>query len=138
MAAVIGGLFVLVNATILWAIIGRSRAAERFAEAVRNHLGWGLVLGAAAAALVLLSFAADSPAPLLLLLLGAVVLFVITWVRDFAYLMTQPDSAFPGRYDKPIWAFLLIVLPPVGVVAFWSYRRAHEVERKPAGSVEWS
>jgi hypothetical protein len=136
MAAVLGGLFVLAFATILWATLGRSPAAERFAEAVRRHLPWCLTLGAAGA-LILLSFAADSPAPLILLVIAAAVLFVVTWVRDFAYLMTQPDSAFPGRHDKLIWALLLIVLPPVGVLTFWSYRRAHATEPKPAGSVEW-
>lgn len=137
MAAGVGGLVVLTIAVFLWTTIGRSPVGERFAESVQRHLGWGLAVAAVAFA-ILLSFAADTPTPLFLLGIAAVVLFAITWVRDFAYLMTQPDAAFPGRYDKPIWAFLLIVLPPVGVLAFWSYRRAHATETKPAaGSVEW-
>ena len=40
-----------------------SPAGERFAEAVRRHMPWGLTLGAAVA-LILLSFAAETPAPL--------------------------------------------------------------------------
>jgi len=56
---------------------------------------------------------------------GLVALFLLAWVHEFTLLMRQGDDAFPGRFDKPIWALLLIVLPPVGVLAFWSYRQAH-------------
>ncbi len=66
------------------------------------------------------------------LFIGLVVAFAVAWIAEFAFLMRQPDDAFNGRNDKLIWAILLIVLPPVGVVAFWSFRRAHwSSDRKP-------
>jgi hypothetical protein len=51
--------------------------------------------------------------------------FVVTWLRQFTFLMQLGDGDFPGRYDKLIWAALLVALPPVGVLTFWSYREAH-------------
>lgn len=67
-----------------------------------------------------------------ILFMGLVASFVAAWVHEFSFLMHQPDDAFNGHNDKLIWAILLIVLPPVGVVAFWSFRRAHGTEgRKP-------
>ena len=54
----------------------------------------------------------------------------VLWYREFRFLMNLPDDAFPGHSDKTIWALLLIVLPPVGMLAFHSYRRAHWPESK--------
>jgi hypothetical protein len=56
----------------------------------------------------------------------------LLWYREFRFLMNLPDDAFPGRNDKTIWALLLIVVPPVGMLTFYSYRRAHWPEPKPA------
>jgi hypothetical protein len=55
----------------------------------------------------------------------AVLFLVRAWLREFAFLMSVDDSAFPGRNDKLIWAVLLIVLPPVGVYLFRAHRRAY-------------
>lgn len=65
--------------------------------------------------------------------ISAAVGLLIAWVREFAFLMRQGDDAFPGRNDKLIWALVLIVLPPLGVLAFWSFRRAHWPAAKPVG-----
>ena len=35
------------------------------------------------------------------------------------------DDDFPGRNDKLIWVFLLLLLAPVGAWLFRSYRLAH-------------
>lgn len=61
----------------------------------------------------------------------AVVLFGLEWLREFGFLMRLNDDAFPGRNDKLIWAILMIVLPPVGLWQFRSYRQAHWPEAKP-------
>lgn len=76
-------------------------------------------------ATVLLLFLSRGRALFPLLVVGVGFIFLVTWVREFLFLMLQPDTAFRGPHDKLIWAFLLIVLPPIGLIAFWSYRRAH-------------
>jgi hypothetical protein len=68
--------------------------------------------------------------PLVLLAGGIVVFFAISWLREFRFLVHLSDDAFPGQNDKLIWAILMIVLPPVGVWLFHSYREAHWPETK--------
>ncbi|MFO0960743.1 MAG: hypothetical protein U0800_25455 [Isosphaeraceae bacterium] len=62
----------------------------------------------------------------------AFVAFGLAWLREFRYLINLTDDVFPGRNDKLIWGILLIVLPPVGVWLFRSYRMAHWPEAKAA------
>jgi len=64
---------------------------------------------------------------LALLVVGA---FVYLWQREFQFLMSLRDDDFPGRFDKPIWAVLLITLAPIGFWLFRSYRLAHWPEPK--------
>jgi len=64
--------------------------------------------------------------------LSLVCLFLLAWLHEFTFLMRLNDEVFPGRFDKLIWALLLIVLPPVGTLAFWSYRQAHWPRTKAA------
>lgn len=78
------------------------------------------------------------------LLIGGLVLLAWIWFDELIWLMCQEDQVFPGRFDKLIWAFLLIFLPPVGVLALGSFRRARMAGRatasaKPAraGFQEW-
>ncbi len=94
---------------------------------LRRAEGWQL----AVLAVVVLFALPILPALLILALLGAFVFFVRAWVREFAILMRLGDDVFPGHNDKLIWAILLIVLPPVGVWLFQSYREAHWPEAKP-------
>jgi hypothetical protein len=67
----------------------------------------------------------------LLLVAGAAVAFTITWVREFLFLMSLRDEDLPGRFDKPIWAFVLIGLAPLGLFLFRSHRLAHWPEPEP-------
>jgi hypothetical protein len=69
-----------------------------------------------------------------LFVLALIVIFVACWLHEFRTLMLLGDDAFPGRHDKLIWALLLIVLPPVGVWLFRSYREARWPATKPASS----
>src|SRR5437868_5944979 len=107
------------------------RLARRLGDSVRGLSDWqrvGLVLLAALAAL----FVFQAPLLPAVVVLAALVLFGLAWLREFASLMKLGDDAFPGRNDKLIWALLLIVLFPVGPFVFWSYRRAHWPEAPPA------
>jgi hypothetical protein len=67
----------------------------------------------------------------LLISLVAVALSVF-WLYEVFTLMQMPDDAFPGRYDKPIWAAILLVLSVIGAALFviWkmSVRARREVE----------
>ena len=73
------------------------------------------------------------PGPLVLVALVIVVLFARAWVREWHFLMDLTDDHLPGRYDKPIWAALLVAVPPVGACLFRAYRlrRWPEVAAKP-------
>jgi len=53
------------------------------------------------------------------------------WVREFAGMMAISDDAFPGRLDKPIWAAAMLLLPPVGAIAFAVFRRGYWPAAKP-------
>lgn len=88
------------------------------------HLAFLAVMATLAAFLVL-------PIRGVVVVLPLAALLVLTWVHEFTLLMRQGDEMFPGRFDKPIWALLLIVLPPVGLLTFWLFRKAHWPEPKP-------
>ncbi len=69
----------------------------------------------------------------LLIILG---LFLRTWRDEFLFLMGLHDDDFPGRNDKLIWVFLLLVLAPVGVWLFRSYRMARWPQPERMGHPE--
>ncbi len=98
-------------------------AADRLGRAE----GWQLAMVAVLVLVVLPII----PAVVLLLLVAAFVVFARAWFREFTCLMRLGDDAFPGRNDKLIWAVLLIVLAPVGVWTFRSYREARWPVAKP-------
>ncbi|SIO56204.1 hypothetical protein SAMN05444166_5200 [Singulisphaera sp. GP187] len=87
-------------------------------------------------ALVLLLFAAASVGPressffLFLAALIVIAFFLWAWQREFLFLMSLRDDAFPGQYDKLIWAFLLLMMAPVGLWFFRSYHLTHWPEPK--------
>ena len=62
----------------------------------------------------------------------AIVAFVGLWLHEIYVLMHAGDDAFPGRFDKGLWLALMLVVPPVGVLLFRSYREAHWAAEKPA------
>jgi hypothetical protein len=64
-------------------------------------------------------------------LAGVAIEFAVSWVREFRFLMALRDDDLPGRFDKPIWAALLIALPPLGLFLFRSHRLAHWPEPQP-------
>ena len=52
-------------------------------------------------------------------------LFLIAfWISQFTALMNMRDSVFNGRYDKLIWAAVLILLNVFGAFVFWIWDRA--------------
>jgi hypothetical protein len=75
--------------------------------------------------------AARSGVPQFLAIALALILFASAWVREFQFLMTLRDDDLPGRFDKPIWAFVLIGLAPFGLFLFRSYRLTHWPEPRP-------
>jgi hypothetical protein len=101
---------------------------ERLLERLGHVRPWQVGLAAMVVAFLVL----EGPSPYLFALATALALFVLAWLRQFAFLMQLGDDAFPGRNDKLIWALLLIVLPPIGVLAFRSYREAHWPRTKPS------
>ena len=51
------------------------------------------------------------------------IFLLIFWVVEFLSLMGQPDEAFPGRYDKAIWAAVLLTLNVVGALLYWMWKQ---------------
>ncbi len=102
---------------------------HRAARILRRSEGWQLALYVA---LGLLAIAVVLPLALALAVVALVVAVVLAWVHEFVFLMRLGDEAFPGRQDKLVWAALMIVLPPIGLLAFWAFRKSHWIEDKPA------
>ena len=80
-----------------------------------------LVLGLGALAALVVSVESP-PGALALVCLLVLVLFARAWVHEFFFLMDRRDDEFAGRFDKAVWAFLLVALAPVGLWVFRSYR----------------
>jgi hypothetical protein len=66
-----------------------------------------------------------------LLCLGFVIWFARIWQKELVFLMGLRDGDLPGRYDKLIWAAVLMAFAPVGVWFFRSYRLTHWPEPAP-------
>jgi hypothetical protein len=127
MAVVVGLGFVVL--TLARAVEEGSGAPSWLRRVRLKHLAIAL---AALGALFLLS---ESPAGLLVFCgLIVLVLFAREWVREFYFLMDLRDDDLPGRFDKPLWALVLLGFAPVGLWLFRAYRRGRwpEIEAKPA------
>lgn len=83
-----------------------------------------VVVGAAAAIVALKVLLGATVLALVALILGGLAFLLLTWLDEFVWLMSQPDEVFPGRFDKPIWALVLVALPPVGLLGLWAFRRS--------------
>ncbi len=105
-----------------------AETGRAFASSVKDLLTpWSVALllyGLALVALFLDRDAVRNGLFHLLLAVGVVLVFLAFWVRELLVLMALRDDELPGRFDKPIWALLLIALPPVGLVAFRCHRAA--------------
>ena len=111
-----------------------ARAFRGLSEQFRQLRPW-MVLAAAFGLLLLYTFLDDRSYRVgyfhLLVVVGVVVGFTVAWVREFLFLMALRDEDLPGRFDKPIWAAVLIVLAPLGLFLFRSHRLAHWPEPEP-------
>ena len=106
---------------------------------VKRSETWRLIMAVVVVLVLLQAIVALLFAPAALLLLAtfglAAFFFARAWLREFTFLMRADDDAFHGRNDKLIWAILLIVVSPVGLYLFRSYRLAHWPEAKPTSPV---
>ena len=96
-----------------------ARALGRLLEGFRwsDWLAWGLI---GLAVVVLL------PAAISLLMGAVVVAMVFFWVGEFVRLMRTAPSEFPGRHDRLVWITVMVLLLPIGALAFWTYRRTRQ------------
>jgi hypothetical protein len=111
-----------------------TRGLNAFVNGLRRIRIWQIAVGVASMALILAFLdrgAARSGVPQFLAVALGLILFASAWVREFQFLMTLGDDDLPGRFDKPIWAFVLIGLAPFGLFLFRSYRLAHWPEPRP-------
>ena len=51
---------------------------------------------------------------------------IFLWAHQFVELMRLPDSAFPGRYDKALWAAAFVIVFPIAPFAFLAWRNIVE------------
>ncbi len=59
------------------------------------------------------------------ILLAVVIALALFWVGEFARLMRTSETDFPGRHDRLVWIIVMVVLLPIGALAFWTFRRSH-------------
>jgi hypothetical protein len=126
-AALIGGLALLFRLSR----IGSPEWVRRFTAEPR---AWRfnlvhLMIAVVAAALLMYPFSGpptgDRVLCVIVLCLGVLGWFVRSWCNEFVFLMSRRDEEFPGRNDKLIWAIVLLVLAPVSVWLFRSFRLAY-------------
>ncbi|MBX2850411.1 MAG: PLDc N-terminal domain-containing protein [Phycisphaeraceae bacterium] len=60
--------------------------------------------------------------PILIIVFG--LLLLVFWITQFISMMNMDDSDFNGRYDKLIWASVLIFLNIFGAIVFWIWDSA--------------
>jgi hypothetical protein len=96
---------------------------------------WQMMTGVAVAALVLITFEWGYAAAFAAILISLCVLawFIRNWRNEFVFLMGLRDDDFPGRNDKLVWVVLLLILAPISVWFFRSYRLAHWPEPEVIG-----
>jgi hypothetical protein len=111
-------------------VAGRSRLVVALHLAAKALVALVLLMG------VVALIENMGPAILVVGILAGLFLLARAWVREFYYLMRLADEVFPGHNDKLIWAILLIVAPPVGLLLFRSYRRAHWADAKPGSATD--
>ena len=44
------------------------------------------------------------------------------WLVELISLMNMTDDQFPGRFDKPTWAVILVFTLVLGAFAFWIWK----------------
>ena len=113
--------FVVLTFAILWSskLLDPGRLREVIEQARRN--AWGI----AAAVLLIAVLTVSPPGFLAMAGLIVLVLFARSWMHEFVFLMHLKDSDFPGRFDKLVWALLMIGVAPVGLWIFRGYHLAH-------------
>jgi hypothetical protein len=111
-------------------IEGMPRLEDLFGRFRRVRI-WQLVLAFALLMLVVSIASADSALALVVASLALVVAFARIWVHEFWSLMALRDDDFPGRFDKLVWAALLVLVAPLGVWLFRSYRLVHWPDTEP-------
>jgi len=60
-----------------------------------------------------------------LVILAVILALALFWVGEFSRLMQTTETDFPGRHDRLIWIIVMVVLLPIGALAFWTFRRSH-------------
>jgi hypothetical protein len=88
---------------------------------------WQMMCVVALAAFLILVFEKQLEVALAFFTISLLALawFVRAWSHEFVFLMGLRDEDLPGRHDKLIWVFLLLVFAPIAIWFFRSYRLAH-------------
>ena len=115
-------LIVLIVAAVALAYKDPRRWMRRLGNAVRSMTAWN-VAAVLWVGVMIASIAVSLPLALVLAILG----FLPFWGHELWVLMHQDDTVFPGKNDKLIWALVLLLCPPLGVVLFRSYRERNWV-----------
>jgi len=115
------------------------RHVERLKSVWVVRLAWAAVI---LVGLIVLASQGGAGLVLSFLILATLVAYLAMWVHEFLFLMGLTDQDFPGRYDKLIWAGVLVALGPLGLWVFHRYRLATWVDpaaapAKPAALHDW-
>ena len=61
---------------------------------------------------------------------------LLLWAVSIVVLMDRRDDEFPGRFDKPIWAAIILLVPILGSIVFLIWKRNGLIRNAPPG--QWS
>lgn len=65
-----------------------------------------------------------------LLLLALILAWLIFWLLQFVQVMLLADADFPGRYDKPLWVAVFVLVFLLAPFAFLLWKRAYLAMRR--------
>jgi hypothetical protein len=100
---------------------------------------WHVLASLVLTGLLFAAMGSRDPEPFFVLaMLVVLALGIRTWKNEVVTLMSTPDDAFPGRNDKLTWLVLLVLVPPLGIAAFRTYRRARWPERIVAAAASYA
>ena len=53
-----------------------------------------------------------------LVIFFGLIFYCVFWLVQLLDLMRRRDDEFPGRFDKPLWVAIIILLPILGAAAY--------------------
>jgi NADH:ubiquinone oxidoreductase subunit 6 (subunit J) len=63
------------------------------------------------------------------IILVAALVIAIFWLYQFVQMMLLEDRWFPGRFDKPLWVAVFVLVFPLAPFAFLMWKAGYRAEK---------